>query len=307
MKNKLLEELKIDPEKEEKRIKEFILKEKERLGKDGAVIGLSGGLDSSVCAFLLKDCFGDKVLGLILPERDSNPKNTEDARELARELKIETKEIDLTPFFERIGVYKLFDKRFSQNRKLVETLIKGLQKTLNQPSLFAFGFPALFGQKSLGQKIISGHINKTVALATVKTRLRMVFLHYLAALNNYFVCGTTDKTEWSVGFYDGDAICHIQLLLHLFKTQIRQLAFYLGLPKNIIEKPSSGDLFGKGLPNEIIIGLSYETLDSIFYGLEKECPKKEIQELVGVNDKEIEAVCKLVEIDKIRKSLPSSL
>lgn len=156
-------------------------------------------------------------------------------------------------------------------------------------------------------RALSRYGRQVAAIAAVKTRSRMVFLYYYAALNNYLVVGTSDKTEWSIGYYDGDAIVDIQPLVHLYKTQIRRLAAYLGLPKKIIEKPSSGDIFGKGLANEAVIGLSYELLDSILHGLEHCCSIKEIMDLTGASEKQIQAILQLVETDKIRKCLPSSL
>ena len=135
----------------------------------------------------------------------------------------------------------------------------------------------------------------------------MVFLYYYAALNKYLVAGTSDKTEWSIGYYDGDAIVDIQPLLHLYKTQIRQLASWLGLPNNIVDKPSSGDIFGKGLPNETVIGLSYNLLDSILCGLEHGCSAEEVVGASGATEKQIQLVRQLVETDNIRKCLPSRL
>lgn len=119
--------------------------------------------------------------------------------------------------------------------------------------------------------------------------------------------GTSDKSEWQIGYYDGDAIVETQPLIYLYKTQIKNLALTLGLPKNIIEKPSSGDIFGRGIANEVIIGMPYETLDSILYGLEKDLPIEEITHLTGRSQKEIESISQLTKLAKIRKSLPSFL
>lgn len=304
----ILKELKINAKKEKEKIKKFLLKQKDILRKEGAIIGLSGGLDSSVCAFLLKECFGKKVFALILPEKDSNLENIQDARNLAKALNIKTEEIELTKFFEEMKIYKLFPKLFSQNRKATEFSIKNLRKILQCSSLFSLGFSMIFKRSPpFYQKIFSTYVNRAAALASTKTRMRMVFLYHYARLKNYFVCGTTDKTEWSIGFYDGDVISDVQPLLHLYKTQIKQLAHYLDLPKKIIEKPSSGDLFAKGIPNETIIGFSYETLDSVLYCLEKKYPKEKIKKIIGINEKELEAIFKLIEIEKIRKLLPINL
>lgn len=307
-KNLLKKLLNFDFKKEEERIENFIKDEMKRLGKDGVLIGLSGGLDSSTVVYLAKNALGkEKILALILPERDSNLKNIENAKLIAKKLDLNFKEIDLSPFFGKMGIYELSIEKMPQNRKLLE----GFIKKLKIPSLFAFGFPTFFSEgkkfKGFTGKIFSKYKNETLALVNAKTRLRMVFLYYYAALENYLVCGTSDKTEWNIGFYDGDAIVDIQPLIHLYKTQIKQLASFLGVPKEIIQKPSSGDLFGKGLPNEILIGLSYEILDSILYGLEHRYSREEIIKATGVKKEQIEIVLKLIETEKIRKSLSSKL
>ena len=314
--NKLVEKLKIDLKKESEKIENFISSEVERLGRDGVVIGLSGGLDSSTVAYLCKKVLGkEKILALILPEKDSNPRNIEDARIVAKELDLIRKEIDLTSFFEEIGIYTLSIEKISQDRKLIDDLISENRKLVDDfiktSKELPSGFPNFYGKKNEFEdsieKLFPGYTNEMAALITAKTRLRMIFLHYYAALNHYLVIGTSDKSEWNIGYYDGDAIVQIQPLLHLYKTQIRQLASYLGVPKNIIEKTSSADLFGIGLPNEVLIGLSYELLDSILYGLDHQYSAKEIITLTGAKEEQIEAVVQLVAADKIRKSLPSFL
>lgn len=270
-------------------------------------MGLSGGLDSSTIAFLVKEALGrERIFALILPERDSDPENIKNARNIAKALDLNYKEIDLTPILEKIGVYKLSIEKIPQNRNLIESFIKK-QKT---PSLFAQGFSSFYEEVELAgpiKKIFSKIKNETAALVTLKTRLRMVFLYYFARLKNYLVLGTSDKTEWQIGYYDGDAIVDVQPLLHLYKTQIRKLAEFLGVPKEIIEKPSSGDIFGKGVANEIVIGLPYEKLDLILYYLEKGEKIEKIAPQTDIEKEKIKAISKLVSLEKLRKSLPSFL
>jgi len=133
-------------------------------------------------------------------------------------------------------------------------------------------------------------------------------LYHYAALNDYLVVGTTDRSEWSIGFYDkyGDAASDISLLRHLYKTQIRALARYLGVPEPIISKPSSGDL-AAGLPNEVVIGLTYEQLDATLYGLEQELPEDSIAAQVGVSRKAVQAVRQAMQVAQVREGLPLHL
>jgi NAD+ synthase len=141
-----------------------------------------------------------------------------------------------------------------------------------------------------------------------KLRLRMIMLYHHAALNNCLVAGTLDKSEWSIGFYDryGDGACDLALLVHLYKTQIRALARHLGLPPRIVTKPSSGDLF-RGTPNEALIGMSYEQLDAVLWGLERGLPEEEICMQVSVGLARVEEVCRAAQATRARDDLPAHL
>jgi NAD+ synthase len=310
----LLDGLKINPETTAEKIEQFVQKQVKSLNKDGVVIGLSGGLDSSVCASLCSKALGkDKILALILPERDSDPRNIKHAKLVAKNLKLETKVVDLTEILEKIGVYQLISEEERTNRKRVEKLIRRLASVTKTPSTFAAGMSALYseGEKlknKVQRKLVLPYSKKYWALIVAKVRLRMLFLYYWASLNNFLVVGTTDKTEWTIGFYDkyGDGANDITLLRHLYKTQIRQLAQYLGIPQEIIEKPSSGDVVA-GIPNETVIGLSYEKLDQILSGMEKGMKKKEIVRKAETSLQSINTVEEMIKIEKIRRGMPRYL
>lgn len=300
-------ELEITPEEEAERIKGFIKRELETLHKDGVIIGLSGGLNSSTIVFLANEALGkEKIFVLILPERDSDPENIKNARKVVKILDLPYREIDLSQILEKFGLYQLSVEKLPQNRNFLETFIK-ISKT---PFLFSQGFFSFYTEfkiSTMTKKFLSKYRNEILALVTLKTRLRMVFLYYYARLKNYLVLGTSDKTEWTIGYYDGDVIVDIQPLLHLYKTQIKKLAEFCGVPKEIIEKPSSGDIFGKGIANEIVIGMPYQTIDSILYYLEKGYSIERIADLLGVERKGIVAISNLITFEKIRKSIPLSL
>ena len=310
----LMEKLKINPQAETVKIEKFISTQLKDLGKDGVVLGLSGGLDSSVCAYLCTRVLSrDKILTLILPEKDNNPLNMEHAKLIANTLQLPTKTINLTSFLEQIGVYKLFTDEERSNKEKVEKLIKGLTKVLKTQSLFttgmSFQYDGKFGLKEkLERKLLLPYSNKFFALTYAKVRLRMLLLYYYAALNNYLVIGTTDKSEWTVGFYDkyGDGANDITLLRHLYKTQIRQLASYLGVPKEIIQKPSSGDLIAK-LPNEVIMGFTYEQLDQILYGLEKGMSDQNIAGEVGIDKGSVQTIKTAITIEQVKREMPRHL
>jgi len=122
---KRLQGLAFDPKREGERITSFVRSEVKRLGREGVVIGLSGGLDSSTVAYICREALGrESILGLILPETDSDPGNTDDARTVARELGLTAKEIDLTPVLDTLGVYQLSLERMPKSRGFVEGFVR---------------------------------------------------------------------------------------------------------------------------------------------------------------------------------------
>jgi len=122
-----------------------------------------------------------------------------------------------------------------------------------------------------------------MARANLKPRVRMTCLYYYANRLGYLVCGTTDKSEAMLGYYTkwGDGAADIEPIMDLFKTQVRQLAHYLGVPEEIISKPPTPGLL-PGQTAEGELGLSYDVLDLVLYGLEHFMPPEQIAEDVGL-------------------------
>ena len=274
--------LQFDPEKARTEIVSFVRREADRFEKAGAVIGLSGGLDSSTVAYLLVEALGkDRVMGLVLPERDTSPENTIDAMKLAESLGIPYEKIDISPILQNIGVYDLFPGQETSSRQAMERSLDRIKRMTGKESPFA----TLFAQIYSGEKDkASEYASRMHAFMTAKTRVRMIVIFYHAILKDYFVAGTDDKTELTIGFYDkyGDGACDISLLSHLYKSQIKKLAGYIGVPAHIVNKPSSHDLWGHNLPNEETIGLSYEKLDGILCGMDAGYTDAELAGQFGV-------------------------
>jgi NAD+ synthase len=125
----------------------------------------------------------------------------------------------------------------------------------------------------------------------VKARTRMVFLYYYANKQNRIVCGSSDKSETMMGYFTkwGDAAADIAPILDLYKTQVRMLAMHLGIPRELALKPSTPALW----PNQLAeseLGIKYETLDLILYGLERFMESKEIAELLNLEQAIVEKV-----------------
>lgn len=306
--------LRIDPAQVATAIEHLVCTEVARLHKRGVVLGLSGGLDSSVCAFLCVRALGrTRVKTLILPERDSDPQHMRDAALVARELGLHPTQVDLTPLLKRLRVYRGISRRQAANRGGIEAGIRWIARLTHQPSVFGTGMTFLFGGdrdpwSRLARVLLWRPVGRIYAFAITKARMRMVVLYQHAMLHNCLVIGTTDKSEWSVGFFDryGDGANDLALLRHLYKTQIRTLAHYLGVPAQIITKPSSGDL-AAGLPNETIIGLSYEQLDAVLWGIEHHLNARAIVAQASVTLAQIAAVRRAMETARIIAALPAHL
>ncbi len=209
------------------KIEEWIRAKTKEAGAKGCVVGMSGGVDSSVVAVLAKKALADRMLGLILP-CESDSKSKECALLVAKKFGIRTKEIDLSDAFRSL------------------------------------------------KKILPGSDKKTVG--NLKARLRMLVLYYFANTYRYLVLGTSNKSELMIGYVTkyGDSAVDLEPIGDLYKTEVLQLAKYLGIPEEIINaKPTAG--LWKGQTDEKEIGMSYETLDGILKTLEtgKNCEKFE--------------------------------
>ena len=232
--------LELDLSEIEKRIRRFIKKYVENSGEDGIVVGLSGGIDSSTIAALSSlSIGGDRVLGLMLPEKEMyNPKDIDDAKLVAEKFGLKTQICDITP------------------------VLESFYKTI-----------PIFDQ---ADKLCKGNI---------KARTRMIYIYYYANKLNRIVCGSSDKSETMMGYFTkwGDVAADISPIMDLYKTQVRKLAAHLGLPAELAAKPSTPALWPNQLA-ETELGIKYETLDLILYGLERFMTTEEIARQLNIEN-----------------------
>ena len=282
-----------------KKIEKFIRDSVSRFKKKGAMIGLSGGIDSSVVAFLLVRALGkENVFGLIMPEKESSYQNIKDAEEIAKILKIKFKKIDLTPFLAQLGVYKLVPS-FLKNKLVLARGLEIFKKKRGTKMIHSLGILGLETSDKISQR--------ATAIMLPKLRLRSLLLYYYGALKNYLVVGTTNKTEYLLGHYDkyGDGACDIEPIRGFYKTQVKELARYLGVPEKIIAKKPTHDLFaGFILTDEAMIGESFAKIDLILEKLEKGEKKKKIAQELGVELAFIQEVKKTMENQILNREMP---
>lgn len=133
--------------------------------------------------------------------------------------------------------------------------------------------------------------SERVSKGNLKARTRMVYLYYYANRLNRLVCGSSDKSETMMGYFTkwGDAAADLSPVMDLYKTQVRQIALHIGVPKAIVSKPSSPALWPKQTAEEEL-GISYEVLDLILYGLEHFVKAADIALQLGIDKKSVERV-----------------
>ncbi len=204
----------------------------------GVVIGMSGGVDSSVVAVLCKRAFPENTMGVMMPCH-SNPDDKAHAQTVADKFDIPTVEVVLDSIY--------------------EAFLKKLPEFKDNPEL------------------------KHLARANLKPRLRMITLYYIANQLKYMVVGSGNRSEATIGYFTkyGDGGVDIMPLGNLVKSQVRELARFLGIPAPIIDKPPSAGLW-EGQTDESEMGISYEALDRfILTGEASDKVRKKIETMMN--------------------------
>jgi len=294
---KLKAEMKIKPEKVALSLENFIREYTEKLEREGAILGLSGGIDSAVIVALCVRALGPKkTLALIMPEKDSKKEHIQDALSFARKLNIEAKLIDITPYLEGLGVYKLFPLgKLLSLGKLKGALVKKAYRFYERKTGKIPFLESLLGFKD---KEYSSYLARGNAYYRAKHRLRMILLYLYGEMENRLVVGAANKSEYKIGYFvkhGCDDATDIMPLLNLYKTQVRELASYLNIPARIIEKPPSPDVM-PGLTNDKeVIRISYEKMDLILLTLEKGWKLSDIVEALEIKEDEVIYVKNLIQ------------
>ncbi|MGI0057487.1 MAG: NAD+ synthase [Nitrosarchaeum sp.] len=199
-----------------KTIENFLSEQIEKNHAEGVILGLSGGIDSAVLAYICKRKLKEKTMAIIMPDTEITPSiETEDAMKMIALTGLEYKVVDIKPIVNEYSHYL-------------------------EPNEWAKG--------------------------NLRARIRANILYYYANAKNYLVLGSSDKSEYLMGYFTkyGDGASDLVPIISLYKLQVRKIAKFLGVPQNVIEKKSSPHLW-KEHEAEKEIGISYEDIDSILY------------------------------------------
>ena len=270
------------------------------LKRNGAVVGISGGVDSSVCLALAIKAFGpEKVLGLMMPEKDSNPESELLARELADKFGVNTVKEDITPAL--IG-YKCYERRDDAVKRVFPEYDPANYKMkigVNESGLYS-NLPALFyltiiDKKGNQQKKIlpAKEYLQIVAASNFKQRTRMSMLYYHAESLHYAVIGTPNKHEREQGFFVkyGDGAADLMPIGNLYKTQVYQVAEYLGVPDKIIKRLPTTDTYpAEQTQEEFFYQLPFDLMDLYWFGFENGYSPKEVADVMEETEERVAAI-----------------
>jgi NAD+ synthase len=278
--------LDLDAAAEADRIVNWLRDNLRGLHRNGAVLGISGGIDSSVCLALCVKAFGpDRVVALLLPEADSDPASEELARMLAAHLGVAPLLEVITPALEGFGCYARrdaaiarvfpeFDAGAGYRAKLV--LPPGLldQGTLN---IYSLTILTPDGEEKKA-RLAPAEFAQIVAASNFKQRARSAMLYYHAELRTFAVIGTPNKNEHDQGFFvkHGDGGVDLNPIVHLYKTQVYQLAEFLGVPRVIQERPPTSDTYSApATQEEFFFRLPFKLMDLLWYAQEHQVSVEE--------------------------------
>ena len=271
--------------------------------KRGIVIGISGGIDSAVAAKLCCDAIGkENVLGIILPEKESNPQSQEFATKYCEKLGIKYEIEDVTSILDSSKIYQT-------REKIVEKYFPDYNQSYEYRLVFSENFdndglsiPYLEvndESKQIHKIKLSLNDYFTITAATnIKHRIRMTRLYFYAEKNNFLVTGTTNKAEFQLGYFVkyGDGGVDIEPLANLYKTQVYQLGKYLDVPNEIIERKASPDTWSFDVSDEeFFYSLPYETVDLVLFAKEKSVPLNDIYSVLDLKEERVKRILNSLE------------
>jgi NAD+ synthase len=290
--------LALDAANETDRIAGAIFEQVSRvLKRRGVVLGLSGGIDSSVAAALCVRALGAaRVLGLLMPDADSAADTTRLGRCVGEGLGIRTVLEDITATLEAAGCYSRRDAAISS---VVPGYGPGHKSKIVMPAAdgdryrtFALVTEAPDGRRT-EVRLTSDAYRAIVAATNFKQRVRKMMEYHYADRLQYAVVGTPNLLEYDQGFFvkNGDGAADLKPIAHLYKTQVYQLAEFLGVPDEVRRRPPTTDTFSLAQSQEeFFFSMPHETLDACLYGLTHGMAPTEVAGWAGLDPAQVERV-----------------
>ena len=294
-----LQILNIDPAAETGRIVNFLQQTtRQKLHRYGGVVGISGGVDSSLVLALCVQAFGaDRIAAVMMPEKDSDEETLRLSSLVAEHYGVKPILEDITPVLDGFGCYPRRDEAIRRifpeyNPHAGYKAKIGLpQNLLDEDTLNVFSLTIVTPNgKEKSQRLPLKDYFQIVAASNFKQRTRMAMLYYHAELKNYAVIGTANKNEHDQGFFVkwGDGGVDVKPIAHLFKTQVYQLAEYLDVPLEIRQRPPTTDTYSApSTQQEFFFRLPFETMDLLWYAQEHGVEVAQVAQVMGLSELQV--------------------
>jgi NAD+ synthase len=273
------------------------------LRRRGAVVGLSGGIDSSVVAALSVKALGkERVLGVFMPERDSSDDALRLGRMLASHLGIEAVVEDIAPALAGLGCY---ERQNAAIRQVFPDYGNDWKCKITLPSIldsdrlnvFQLTVQSPDGKTETSRMPPAAYL-QLVAATNYKQRVRKMTEYYHADRLNYAVAGTPNRLEYDQGFFvkNGDGSADFKPIAHLYKTQVYALAHALDLPEEIRRRPPTTDTYSMAqTQEEFYFALPYDRMDLCLYAYNHGVAAADVAPVVGLQPPQVERVFKDIE------------
>ena len=289
----------LDPVEETNRIAAAVRNQVLRqLRRRGVVVGLSGGIDSSVTAALSVAALGrDNVLAVLMPERDSESESLHLGRQVVEALGIRSVLEDIEPILTASGCYQ---RRDDFIRRVIPEFGPGWGCKMALSNVLrnkGYNITTLIVQSPDGQtyrlRMPADVYHGIIAASNMKQRTRKQLEYYHADRLNYVVAGTPNRLEYDQGFFvkNGDGAADVKPIAHLYKSQVYQLAEDLGVPEEIRRRPPTTDTWSlEQTQEEFYFSLPYQLMDLCLYGLINQVPVEEVAHATGLKPEEVDLV-----------------
>jgi NAD+ synthase len=272
----------------------------ESLRRRGIVLGLSGGIDSSVVAALAVKALGrERVVGVLMPDLASADESLQLGQAMADAVGIRTIVEDIAPTLTGAGCYA---RQTAAIRMVMPDYVDGDPFKIVLPSILAsdrLNVARVTVRGASGQERtvrLSAEANlQLVAATNFKQRVRKMFEYYHADRLHYAVAGTPNRLEYDQGFFvkQGDGAADLKPIAHLYKSQVYALAAALGVPEEIRRRPPTTDTFPMAqTQEEFFFSLPYAQMDLCLYAFNHGVPAEEVAPAVGITAEQVERVFK---------------
>jgi NAD+ synthase len=268
------------------------------LRRQGAVVGVSGGIDSSVTAALCARAFGsDRTVALLMPEADSDEETLRLSRLVTDVFGIEAVVEDITPILQATGCY---DRRAEAVRAVVPEFGVGWRFKIALPSVLATDGYRLFSLvvqspdgETMKVRLPAAQYLTIVAATNFKQRTRKMLEYFHADRLNYAVVGTPNRLEYDQGFFVklGDGAADVKPIAHLYKTQVYELAEYLGVPDQIRSRPPTTDTYSLAqTQDEFYFSLPHDRMDLCLYAHDHGISPERVADAVNLSPRDVSRV-----------------